>query len=372
MARYNGPIIDVDIHHRWLDPEEVVRYLPNRWKDYVRSDPGRIIPPSFQPCLATNAGRLLDALEPGLTRGTDESKLHEMLLDKFDVVRVILTHDNGQYGAQSNPEFAVDICRAMNDWNIAEWLPRDERFYSVIVIPTGSPEDAAAEIHRVGDHPRLVSVMLAGNTLGRPFGDPVYDPIYRAATDHGLHMAMHFGGSDRPGTALTATGGHFTGISFSALLMQQAEHYLSSFITNGTFEKFPDLKILMKEYGQAWLPSLMLRLDDAYDLMREESSWVKRWPSEYLRDHLKLSTQPLEEGRTRQQLLDIFALVDGIEDMLCFSSDWPHWSADDPGYVARQIPESWRRKVMCENACDFFGWGKPEELYSLAPAAGVA
>ena len=59
-------------------------------------------------------------------------------------------------------------------------------------------------------------------------------------------------------------------------------HHLTSMIVHGTFEKFPDLKVVVAEEGIAWLPWLVTQLDANYELMTRESKWVKRRPSEYL------------------------------------------------------------------------------------------
>jgi predicted TIM-barrel fold metal-dependent hydrolase len=52
-------------------------------------------------------------------------------------------------------------------------------------------------------------------------------------------------------------------------------------------------------------------------------------------------------------------VIDGIEDMLLFSTDYPHSSMDDYEYAARQLPEAWHRKVFCDNACASYGWTPP-------------
>lgn len=44
-----------------------------------------------------------------------------------------------------------------------------------------------------------------------------------------------------------------------------------------------------------------------------------------------------------------------MESMLLFSSDYPHYDADDPGFVMSRIPESMRSKVCYENALATFG-----------------
>lgn len=358
MSRYEGPIIDVDVHHVWKSSQEVVDYLPQRWREYLSSNPKRaLLPVSAAPNLWPNSARLVESFEPGGTRGTDYDILVEKLLDPHNYHRCVLTHDVGHYGAHFNTLFGAAIARAANDWTIERWLARDDRFVTVALVALGDPPEAAKEIRRVGSHPQIVGVCFAGNPLGRPFGDPIYDPIYEAAVEMGLHIGLHVGAVDRPGVATANVGGPVPpGILKMSLYAQQAMHYISSFIAFGTFERFPQLKVLVKEFGLTWLPGLLWRLDAEYETLRLETPYVKRWPSEYVRDHIKLSTQPIEEGPSKRALIQLLETVDGIDDLLCFSSDWPHLSADDPSYAARVFPDAWRRKIFFENACDFFGW----------------
>ena len=114
--------------------------------------------------------------------------------------------------------------------------------------------------------------------------------------------------------------------------------------------------MIIVEFGVAWLPGLLWRLDSEYDLLRLESPWVKRLPSEYVREHIKLSTQPIEVGADRQATARLLATYDGIEDLLCFSTDYPHGSMDAPDYIGGLLPSAWHSKVFCENACAAFGW----------------
>jgi predicted TIM-barrel fold metal-dependent hydrolase len=47
--------------------------------------------------------------------------------------------------------------------------------------------------------------------------------------------------------------------------------------------------------------------------------------------------------------------VAGAPGILCFSSDYPHWDGDEPGYLLRRLPEEWREPVMHANAAAFYG-----------------
>ena len=168
MAKYVGPIVDVDVHHAWFDREEIIKYMPKRWQDYMRTANIEVDPVYHHPTISNNGAWLLDSLDPELSFGTDEAKLRGMLLDRYNYHACMLTHNVGACGGHVNPELAVAICRAVNDWNIDCWLTRDKRFHSVVVIPSGQPEAAAAEIRRVGKHPRILGVLFAGNMLRRP------------------------------------------------------------------------------------------------------------------------------------------------------------------------------------------------------------
>lgn len=372
MASYSGPIVDVDVHHKW-HPSEIADWYPERWRDFVAADPERVTPPSNFLFIVNNGAHRMESYEPGFTRNTDYEILRTTLLETHPFYRILLSFNVGQFGSHVNPEFALESTRAVNNWNLERWLSvDDDRLYSLMVIPPGQPEEAAKEMRRIGEHERIVGFVLTGNVLGRPFGDPIYDPIYRAASDLGLLVYLHIGTGDATWN-VTGTGGHFAnGAMMGSAIAQEATAYVASFIANGTFEKFPDLKVLVAEYGINWLPWLLTRLDDDYEILKRESLWVKRWPSEYFRDHIKLSTQPLEPGVKREQLPELLEMIPDVEDLLCFSTDYPHFTADDPRYVMRYLPQEWHRKVFCENACELLGWTPPPADWTPQPAVAAS
>jgi predicted TIM-barrel fold metal-dependent hydrolase len=379
MSRYDGPIVDLDVHHRPRSDAEVIEYLPKRWRDLMLADPQRpmpIEPPSTTGAATlSNLGRRADAFpDEGGLPGTSYELLREQLLDRHDYHRAVLTHDVGDFACHLNPYVAEAVCRAANDWNIERWLSLDDRLVGLVVAPLGMPDAAAAEIRRVGGHERMVGVLLAGSPLGRPFGDPVYHPVYEAAAEMGLALSIHPAGSDRPSVSMRATPAPFlTVIEFASLQSQQAQHHISSFVVHGVFEKFPSLHLVVKEYGIAWLPSFLWRLDQYEDVLRLESPWVRRRPSDYVREFVKLATQPIETSPDgRDGLADLLQTVEGMEELLCYSSDYPHITFDDPDYVARQLPRGWERKVFCDNACAAYGWTPPPAGFRRSAAAAAA
>lgn len=366
MARYDGPIVDVDIHHRWYSEEDIVAYMPRQWRDYVHANarsPFRIIPaPLTGNALIGNRGRRLDAYveDDPVPPGWDYSTLKRQLLDPYNYFRGVLTHDLGETSSFPNHYYGRAVAQALNDWSIDRWLRLDDRLYGLMVVPAAEPEEAAKEIRRIGRHPKIAGVLLCGNPFGRPFGDPLYHPIYEAASELGLAVSIHVATGDRPDSQVTSVGGPLAvSFEYNAVFGECASHYVTSFIVHGVFEKFPDLHVMVKEYGVAWLPWLIWRLDENYELLKFESPWVKKLPSEYIRKHLRFSTQPIEASPNRGGLAQLLSSVPWLEEVLCFSTDYPHYSFDDPAYIARLLPDGWARKVFCDNACSVYGWTPP-------------
>jgi predicted TIM-barrel fold metal-dependent hydrolase len=398
MARYNGPIVDGDIHHGWKSQQEIIDYLPSRWQEYAQgrvkgatsaaavgedvavrasgpSDVRGLTVPLYPRSGVINFnvahGAMMRTSYPpdGSAPGSDYETLREQLLDKYDYYRGVLTFNVGAHANVDNQHFALALTRAIHDWNAEAWLSRDKRLYGVVAPSLANPTEGAKEIRRVAKSDRIVATLLAGSPLGVPYGDPIYDPIYKATVEAGLSLDIHPGGTSQE---QPASGKPMTSVMAPPLTSREAMHHLASFVVHGTFEKFPDLRVYVKEHGLGWLPHLLWRLDANYELLKLESPWVKRLPSEYIREHVRIGTQPLDDCADPKDLQRVLQAVDGVEDMLIFSSDYPHVSYNDPGFTARRLPASWSRKVFLENACELYGWTPPPAEAERSARARVA
>ena len=113
------------------------------------------------------------------------------------------------------------------------------------------------------------------------------------------------------------SGGHaYTGTGWPSYYMEEGAGHstscqtvVTSLVIEGVFERFPRLKVVIVEGGFAWLPALTWRLDKLFERMRSEVPHLKRKPSEYIREHLWVTTQPMEEPDNRQHLLDVMAWI---------------------------------------------------------------
>jgi predicted TIM-barrel fold metal-dependent hydrolase len=357
---YDGPIIDCDVHHNPVDRREYLQYLPPEWREFVESPGGgRTVPlitPGMNVDLPDGLNKRVDAFPAtGGPAGSDYDLLRDQLLDPYGVEKVVLDFDVGQEVALPNGDLALAMCRAMNDWSADKWLNRgDDRLCGALLVPTHFPEEAAKEIRRAGANERFATAYLAYNGLARPFGHPVYDPIHEAAAEVGLPIHLHVnGGEFLGGTAPYMSGGQPHQYRYEAYVVgfQATAAHVTSMIVHGVFEKFPSLKLLLAECGVAWLPWLGTTLDTNYSLMRRESRWVKRLPSDYLRDHLAVATQPCEAGiEEREAFVAHMTLFEGVENVLVFASDYPHWDTDAPTYISSILPKSWHDLVFHGNA----------------------
>jgi predicted TIM-barrel fold metal-dependent hydrolase len=150
--------------------------------------------------------------------------------------------------------------------------------------------------------------------------------VYEAAQAYDLPVGLHvFGASGHP---YTGAGWPSYYVEEGAGHSTSCQTVVTSLVLEGVFERFPKLRVVIIEGGFAWLPALSWRLDKLFERMRDEVPHLKRRPSEYIREHIWVTTQPMEEPQDRAQVLDVMEWVGW--DRLLFASDYPHWDFDDP------------------------------------------
>lgn len=345
-------IIDTDVHER-AELQDLLPYLASDWRKYITDfgwEPERLLP--YSQFAAGGLDRKDAKLADGRPGGSDFPLLREQLLDEYNIDFAVLTGwlDASALGP-GWPEFKTALMTAYNDWQIENWVEKDDRLFGSVHVNAHDPVGAAREIDRIGSHPRMAQVILY---IGdKAFGDPYYEPIFEAAVRNNLPLGMHH--SENSPTAL---GFHRYFIEWHTLVPQVFMSEIVSLIFNGVFDKHPELKVIMIEGGTTYVPHLMSRADQQYKELRSEVPWVKRMPSDIIRDHFRFSTQPTEE-MTAERFLQ---MVDGCDsdELFCFSTDYPHWDFDSPWEaLPAGLPESLQRKIFYENA---------QGLYSKLPA----
>ncbi|WP_052404795.1 amidohydrolase family protein [Bacillus rubiinfantis] len=356
-------LIDCDVHPYMNSLEELVPYLDDavqkqlnigRFKDGLlqNQNNGAF---EFPKGRYANPGHVLrtDAITPlGGVPGSDPNFLTKDLFDRFNTTYGILNIGHGTMGAYHNIDLASAYTRAANDWLYDTWVESDHRFRMSMEVMPVDPQESVKEIERIGRKPGITAINL--RMINVPFGKRHFWPIYEIAEEYGLPIIVH---PDSEGTAEYAPGQAIgpasTYIEWHSTLPIVAIRQVASLVFEGVFEKFPKLKFAFIEYGVAWLPHVMWRLDKNWKALRKEVPWLKQPPSEYIRRNIRLGTQPIEEPYRPNDLLELIQMVNA-EDMLLFCSDYPHWDGDVGNRIFLRFPADVKRKIYFENALKTF------------------
>jgi predicted TIM-barrel fold metal-dependent hydrolase len=325
-------------------------YLDEYWQHYMRSyhfDKGPSVPsPWPYAAMLPFNGRAEWELEDG-SHGTELEALQQHLFTEEKVTTAILNGFLYPSAQVANFELATAVAKAYNDWEIHEWLDKEPRLRGSVQVIANDPDVAAEEIDRVGQHPQIVQVFLP-LISDRQYGDPFYLPIFEAALRNDLVVTMHHSTASR--TLLGYPRYWIEWHMFAAPHSAMAQ--LTSMIVNGLFDKLPELKVVLLETGVAWIPWYMGRADAQYRELRVEVPWVKRLPSEHMRDNVRVATQPMGDI-TPKNFLKMVEMA-GSEDMFVFATDYPHFDADSADVVLGRLPEDLQRKIRYENAINTF------------------
>lgn len=341
-------VIDCDVHNTVPSEKALFPYLPEHWREFINVTGFWRGPVSSYP--AESPVTKPRAFQTGShPLGSELRDVQENLLDRFRVRYAIL---NCLYAVESlrHPDFSAALASAVNDWQITEWLEKEPRLRASVVVPSLYPELAAAEIDRVGSHPGFVQVLLPVRSEV-PYGNRRYHPLFEAAVRHNLVVGIHFGGAT--GAPPTPVGWPTYFIEEYVGVCQAFQAQLVSLVAEGVFAKFPTLRVTMIEGGFAWLPALLWRLDKDWKGLRREVPWVRRLPSEYIRDHVRFTLQPNDGPDDTKQLLEIVEQI-GSESMLMFSTDFPHGHGQRPDEALAPFPDGLARMIASTNALTWY------------------
>lgn len=337
--------IDCDIHVDVRSVRALFPYLAEHWREYIYETSFKgPVDTSYPPGAETSARAELRGSRIGL------DTVRASALEPFQTATGILTCT---YAVDSvrNPFAAAALASAVNDWLAHDWLSQEPLLRGSIVVPIQDPVLAAAEIDRVGGQPAFVQVLLPVHAEAL-YGNRRYYPVYEAALRHDLAIGIHFGGN--PGSPPTAVGWPSFYIEEYAGMSHIFQSQVISLVTEGVFDTFPTLRVALIESGVTWLPSLMWRLDKEWKGLRKEVPWVRRLPSEYVREHIRLTTQPFDLPANGDLLPALFDQLNA-DEMLMFASDFPHHHApESPTAFLEHMPAASASRIMRDNAAAFY------------------
>jgi uncharacterized protein len=324
--------IDCDVRIRPPSVSQLQPYLSAQWRDFfaeIRFSRPREIGHSF-PAWAYAAAEN----ESGLLGACSNA-----VLSCYYAVETV-----------RHPFMASALAAGINAWMQAEWLDRDERLYGSITIPAQDTESAVAQIDRFATDRRFVQVVVPSRSW-EPYGNRRYWPIWRAAAEHGLPVTIQYGGL--AGSPPTPVGRFRSFFEDYAAATQLFQAQLTSFVSEGVLDELPMLRVCLLESGVTWLPSLMWKMDTEWLALRREIPWVRRPPSEYVREHVRLTLGPLDAPDSDRELAEVLSQIHS-DQMLMYGRDYPGQGSSSLERLSTILQPDQLRAVMWGNAFEFY------------------
>jgi uncharacterized protein len=213
------------------------------------------------------------------------------------------------------PEDAVRHSRAANDVAAAAVATNPSRFRSLSTLPMSAPQHVAGELERAAGMGH-VGTMVYGRSGDLFLDDPAYDEFFATAAQLGQPVFIH---PQLPSPAVRdASYRGFDPITDLALATFGWGWHLDAataalrLIIRGTFDRHPDLQVVLGHWGEM----LLFWLDRADSLSR--IAGLRRSVSDYIRSNFFITTS----GMLNPALLHHALSVTSV-DRLIFSTDYP-------------------------------------------------
>jgi uncharacterized protein len=339
--------IDCDIHPGVPDIKALLPYMSEFWQEsfIARGIDGfdMMSYPLNAPITCRPDWRV-----PGQRPGAGLDAMRDHALDHFDIGIAICNPLTGGQVAVSETMGAA-ICAAVNDWIKEQWLDKEPRLRASIVVPAQAPLLAAEEIERCANDRRFVQVLLpvaCEMMLGRSY----YWPIWEAASKYRLPIGIHAGSMYRYAPTPTGWPSHY--LHDYVAQAQTFEDQLLSLMSNGVFNKYPDLKFVLLESGVTWLPSFIWRAVKTWRGVRAEVPWVNRSPADIIRANIRLTVQPFD-APDQSAVERIVGQIDA-DHMLLFASDYPHWQFEGDSIMPSGLSPDLQQKMRIENPLETY------------------
>ncbi len=249
-----------------------------------------------------------------------------------------------------DPALGAAYCRVYNDWIIQFCEHNPERLFPAVTLPWCDVDECITELDRIKHMSSKAVQAPAGAPNDIPFGDSNWDDLWAAFQDRDIPVSLHVGSA---GTSTNSI--HYPELETPSwfLFSNSTDIQLSfmSFFQGSVFDRFPRLKLVVLESGCAWMPWLLHRMDEKYEILGFTID-LKNKPSEYFPEHCWISMDPDDE-------MGLFAIQYLGADSLIWAYDYPH--SDSPVDPVPNLDKTLnslsgedQNKVKGDNAIDLY------------------
>jgi predicted TIM-barrel fold metal-dependent hydrolase len=221
---------------------------------------------------------------------------------------------------------AAEVITACNTWLADAVDGYTDRLLPVTCLDFHDVDAAVAELTRMRARGSRAFLIGTIPVRGIPIMHPQFDPIWSAATDLGMTALLHVGyqpASFDPAWANTAGDMMLLRQLGVSQGHQTVELMLNGMVFGGTFDRHPNLTVLIAECGLYWFAGALDHMDSR-DARRQPEARLYMGeypfdlsPSEFVRRNVRITPLP----RPHQSPIELLARY---PECVTFSSDFNH------------------------------------------------
>lgn len=263
----------------------------------------------------------------------------------------------------SGVDTLYDNLESFNRWIDEDWgFAYRDRIYAPALLSLRDLDRACAELDRVLAAGARFILLQAGPAYGRSPGDPYFDPFWARLNEAHASVAYHIGEFHYQENVASQWGwGLVPPFQFSAWQWQNTygerpiTDTLSALIFDNLFGRYPNINVLVSEFGSEWVPHFIRHMDKSRGMGRN-GPWLggrlTERPSAIFKQHVRVVPYPED---------DTVGLVDklGTAECLVMGSDWPHAEGlrEPADFYARVegLGEENRRGFLRDNGLKLLG-----------------
>jgi len=297
-----------------------------------------------------------DQMRPGCWQ--PQARLDDMTMNHVEASLAFPNYPRfcGQIFLKGEDKELARLCvEAYNDWQVEEWCAGSGgRLIPLCLIPLWDVELAAAEVRRnAARGVRAVAFSELPPWLGLPsIHSGYWDPFFAACAETDTVVAMHIGS----GTKTINSSDDAPDAVQAVNMFANSALSLIDFLFSGVLVRFPQLKLLYAEAQIGWIPYVLERVDDVWDVHRGWSQSQRN------------VSEPPSRYYYRQVVSCFFKDGVGVEnldrvgrDNIAFETDYPHQDSTWPNthQVAKELfghlDAETVHKIVRGNAIRFLG-----------------
>ena len=221
-----------------------------------------------------------------------------------------------------------DNIESFNKWIDEDWgFAYQDTIYAPAMLSMRDLDRACQELDRVLDKGARFVVLPAGPAYGRSPGDPYFDPFWARINEAKAVVCYHISEFHYQANVASHWGwGLVPPFQFSAWQWQNTygerpiTDTLSALIFDNLFGRFPNIKVLVSEFGAEWVPHFIRHMDKSRGMGRN-GTWLggqlTERPSTIFKKHVRVVPYPEDDTVGMIERL-------GSTETLLMGSDWPH------------------------------------------------